>query len=74
MDWNKVKSPTFIVSVIFAFKLILQPFNIVIPDETLNAFANGICALITIAGIFMDHAPKAKPVEQQPAQEGSAPV
>ncbi|KIL38292.1 hypothetical protein SD70_27125 [Gordoniibacillus kamchatkensis] len=74
MDWNKLKQPTFIIAVLFSFKLILQPLGIDIPDQQLNAFANGISALVTIIGIFMDHTPKAKTPDQPKQNDTSAPV
>ena len=52
---NKLINPTFIVSIMAGIKLILKAFGVELPDETFDTFVNGICAAITLFGIYMPH-------------------
>lgn len=66
MDWNKLRQPSFLLAVLAAVKLIVQPFGVDIPDQDLNSFADGICALVTIIGIFLDHGKPGAPAANVP--------
>lgn len=63
---EKIMQPTFLLALLAALKLILQPFGVEIPDQQANEVINGICALATILGIYHNHDVKkvAEPVQQ----------
>ena len=46
---------TLLPSLVGGIKLVLQAFNITIPDETINMIFNGLAALLMIAGIIYNH-------------------
>ena len=52
---NKLTNPTFIVSIMAGIKLILKAFGVELPDATFDTFVNGICAAITLIGIWIPH-------------------
>ncbi|KPV45582.1 hypothetical protein [Alicyclobacillus ferrooxydans] len=50
---------TLLIAVLGAVKLILQAFGIdIITSQQIDAIANGVAALITVAGVIMTHLKK----------------
>lgn len=52
----QINMVTIIIAILGAIKIVLQAFNLnIITDENINAIANGVSAVATIAGVFMSH-------------------
>lgn len=60
---DKFNKPALWVALLGALKLILDSFGIsLISDTQVNDIANGIAALVTVAGVIIDHGMQ-KPTE-----------
>ena len=47
---------TLIIAILGALKLVLNAFGIdIITEQNINDIANGIAAIVTIAGVIMSH-------------------
>lgn len=58
---------TLIVTLLGALKVVLSLVGIEIPDEHIDAIANGIGALLIVAGIVMQHVKKPKVADVEPS-------
>ncbi len=52
---DKWKKPAFILGILGAAKLALGSFGIDIPGTLINDIANGVSAILVVAGIIVDH-------------------
>jgi uncharacterized membrane protein len=52
---NNINWVTLIPALLGALKLILQPFGIVIEDQSINEITNGAAAILTVVGVIMSH-------------------
>jgi uncharacterized membrane protein len=66
---------TLTIALLGAMKLVLQSFGIsIIDDQQIDAIANGVAAIVTIAGVVMTHLKKngkntSQLVQQAPTQQ-----
>jgi GH25 family lysozyme M1 (1,4-beta-N-acetylmuramidase) len=51
----KIKSPSFVLGVAGAVKLVTSTLGYHLPDTTVNALANGVAGVVTIIAVYMDH-------------------
>lgn len=63
---EKLRTPALVVAVLGSVKLVTDAFGLVILDDaSINAIANGVSAIATIIGIFINRSkPKVEVVEK----------
>lgn len=52
---QNINYATLIPTLLAAFKIVLQPFGIEIPDEHINLAVNVIAGLATLVGVYLPH-------------------
>lgn len=66
---NQINWFTLTTGVLGAVKLILQSFQIDIPDTHINDIANGVAALAAVVGVLMTHRKQPSTNEEKVSEE-----